>query len=84
MNVCDGFVSTEVLLAPLAGSPKFQLKFVMPPVVDPVKVTGLHDGVGNVKSIVPVGVQPLPEHGPAVMLMIFDVELHPFASVTTQ
>ena len=83
MKRCVGFVNVEVLFAPLAGSPKFQLVFVTPPEDVPLNSTGLQIGVVIVKSIEPTGIHGEGEHGAAVMVITFDVALHPFASVTT-
>jgi len=55
----------------------------MPPEDDPLNCTGLQIGVVIVKLIDPTGVQLPGGHGPAVIVMMFDVEEHPFASVTT-
>jgi hypothetical protein len=74
---CDGFVIVDVLFAPLAGSPKFQVSLVTPPDDEPLNATGLQIGAVTVKLMDPTG-----EHGPGrqvstEMVMVFDVELHP-------
>ena len=83
VNRCVGFVRTEVLLTPLAGSPKFQPVAVTPPPVVPLNVTGLQMGIVMVKSIVPTGMHGDVPQGPSDITITLDVAVQLFASVTT-